>query len=318
MSVYLLRTGRCISRPVCGTGVVGKPPAMSANSKLTRYLRDAHGAECEAAERLAGVIARTGRADHRVHLESHLRAERDHAQRLETRLRELGSGESTLAAVASLVEGIVGRAVDIATFPLHVLRGSANDAEVLRNAQELAAAEALEVARYTALERLAKRAGDEKTAELATWLREQEQAQLDLLEREIPRLADHVLGDDVAPPRRRAPAKPRRKPAQRKRPARRRPAAETSAPSRRPRRHSQTAGPHRADAARLRQEERSAEPSPGPELHVEEPWPEYDSMSAVEVAERVAGEEPAVRAAVRLYEAAHEGREVVMRATSDG
>jgi ferritin-like metal-binding protein YciE len=311
---------------------------MAANKKLTNYLREAYDAERAAAEGLAEVIGRTARADHRVHLESHLEQEREHARRLEVRLREVGYGESPATTVVSLVQGIVADGWGIVTFPLALLRGSADPAGTLRNAEELVSAEAREVARYQALERLAKRAGDDDTAALAASIREQEEAQLELLERDIPHLADAVLGGDAAPrerpqrkPRQQKPAQ--RKPAQRSRGQRRRPAAETSAPSRRPRTRSEAAGPDRAEAARIRETERAQEEAeaetvsidpgadpegPGPELHVEEPWPGYDSLSAAEVAARVGGEGEAVRAAVRLYEAAHEAREVVMRATSDG
>jgi len=205
---------------------------------------------------------------------------------------------------------------------------------VLENAERLAGSEAREAARYRALERLAKRAGDDKTARLAASIRRQEEAQHDLLVREIPHLADHVVGGDVAPPGRRAarPKAPsRQKP--RTRGQRPRPAAETSAPSRRPRARGATAGPDRAEAARIREAEREREDAearevsrdpdadpegPGAEVEVEEPWPGYDAMSASEVAQRVAGESEPVRAAVRLYEAMHDRREVVMRATSEG
>lgn len=304
---------------------------MSANQKLTRYLREAYAAERDAAERLADVIGRTGRADHRVHLESHLDQERDHASRLEDRLRELGYSESPLATVVSLVQGIVTEGVGLATLPLGLLRGSADAPDVLRNAEELASAEALEAARYTALERLARRSGDDETAKLAASIRKQEEAQLDLLRRDIPRLADHVLGDDAAPPQRKPPQRKRAAP-KRRRTSRRRPSAETSTPGRRPRTHSEAAGPDRAEAARIREAEREQETAEarevardpeadaagaGAEVHVEEPWPGYDAMSATDVAARVGNEDQAVRAAVRLYEAAHERREVVMRATSD-
>src|SRR5437763_3121967 len=327
---------------------------MSANQKLTQYLREAYEAERDAAEHLAELIGRTARADHRVHLESHLDQEREHAELLEARLRELGWSESPVATVVSLAQAIVEEGVSIATAPLGLLRRSATADDTLRNAEDLAAAEAREVARYRAIERLAKRTGDEKTAKLAASIRRQEQAQLDLLGREIPHLADHVIGDRAEPQPRRpksrrapgakqakrpgtrrgageTPAPERRRSAEGPGPARR-PSVESSAPSHHPRTHSDTLGPDRAEAARIREAEREEEAEesrmvsrdrdadpegPGAELRVEEPWPGYDGMSATDVAARVSGEAPGVRAAVRLYEETHERREVVMRATSD-
>lgn len=81
--------------------------------------------------------------------------------------------------------------------------------------------------------------------------------------------------------------------------------------------------PHRddltgADAARLREVRREEEASPdgpGPELHVEPPWPDYEAMTVVEVLQRLAGADPTTRAMVRLYEETHKNRRGVLRAT---
>jgi hypothetical protein len=54
---------------------------------------------------------------------------------------------------------------------------------------------------------------------------------------------------------------------------------------------------------------------PGAEVEVAEPWPGYDEMTAREIAQRVRGEDEAVAAAVRLYEAAHKDRATVLAAT---
>ncbi len=81
--------------------------------------------------------------------------------------------------------------------------------------------------------------------------------------------------------------------------------------------------PHRADftgadAARLREAEREAEftgDGPGPEWHVEEPWPGYDAMTVGDVLERLTGANATLRAMVRLYEETHKNRKGVLRAT---
>ncbi|MBX5442580.1 MAG: hypothetical protein IRZ32_13775, partial [Solirubrobacteraceae bacterium] len=73
-----------------------------------------------------------------------------------------------------------------------------------------------------------------------------------------------------------------------------------------------------ADAARRREAEREAQAapgSPGPEIHVEAPWPGYDDMTVAEVRARLAGADPALRALVRLYEERHKNRKGVLRAT---
>ena len=51
--------------------------------------------------------------------------------------------------------------------PFDLLRGSGGEEKVLKNAKDACATEALEIATYTALERLAKAVGDDQTAKLA-------------------------------------------------------------------------------------------------------------------------------------------------------
>jgi hypothetical protein len=62
--------------------------------------------------------------------------------------------------------------------------------------------------------------------------------------------------------------------------------------------------------------ERGAEEGAGPEVTLEEPWPGYDSMTAVVICDRLTAENETVVAAVRLYEAAGQGRESVLEAAS--
>jgi hypothetical protein len=58
------------------------------------------------------------------------------------------------------------------------------------------------------------------------------------------------------------------------------------------------------------------EPAPGhAEVHVAEPWEGYAALSAAEVVDRLADADETLRAAVRLFEGANEGREAVMHAT---
>jgi hypothetical protein len=73
-----------------------------------------------------------------------------------------------------------------------------------------------------------------------------------------------------------------------------------------------------ADAARIREAEREAQSSPdgpGPELHVEAPWPDYDAMNVGQVLDRLTGTDQTTRAMVRLYEETHKNRKGVLRAT---
>lgn len=76
-----------------------------------------------------------------------------------------------------------------------------------------------------------------------------------------------------------------------------------------------------AAAARRRErdrESRTGADSPGPEIHVDEPWEGYDAMNVAEVAGRLRGADPALRAMVRLYEERHKNRRGVLLRTEPG
>ena len=63
-----------------------------------------------------------------------------------------------------------------------------------KNAKDACATEALEIATYTAIEHLARSAGDEIAAKLATKIRADEQRMLERIMREIPKLAAVIVG----------------------------------------------------------------------------------------------------------------------------
>ena len=68
---------------------------------------------------------------------------------------------------------------------------------MLKNAKDAAATEALEIATYTAIERLATSVGDDETARLAASIRTDEERMLARVLEEIPKLTDAVVGADV-------------------------------------------------------------------------------------------------------------------------
>jgi diacylglycerol O-acyltransferase / wax synthase len=62
--------------------------------------------------------------------------------------------------------------------------------------------------------------------------------------------------------------------------------------------------------------EPGAEDGAGPELHVEQPWPNYDRMHAAEIVDRLGASNEAELAVVRLYEDSHRHRREVLEATA--
>jgi len=61
--------------------------------------------------------------------------------------------------------------------------------------------------------------------------------------------------------------------------------------------------------------EPGAEDGAGPELHVEEPWPNYDRMHAADIVDRLGASDEAELGVVRLYEGSHRRRREVLEAT---
>jgi ferritin-like metal-binding protein YciE len=158
--------------------------------KIVQYLNEAHGSELALVRQLQAQIAMTPRGSYRDGLETHLQETRRHAERLEGRLRELGQGNNPLQVGLGAVESVIGQALALTKTPLDLVRGSGGEEKVLKNAKDSCAAEAQEIATYTALARLARTAGDGKTEKLANSLLADEQRMLARLLKEIPRLTD--------------------------------------------------------------------------------------------------------------------------------
>ena len=89
-------------------------------------------------------------------------------------------------------EDMVGQGLALAKTPLDLLRGTGGEEKVLKNAKDAAATEALEIATYTAIERLARSVGDDETADLAKSILADEEKMLARVMREIPKLTDAV------------------------------------------------------------------------------------------------------------------------------
>jgi ferritin-like metal-binding protein YciE len=165
--------------------------------KVVQYLNEAEANERALVRVLQSQIAMTPRGPYRSALETHLDETRGHADRVATRRRDLGQGGNPLGAVVGVVESAVGQAFALTKTPFDLVRGSGGEEKVLKNAKDACASEALEIATYTAIERLAQRLGDDETARLAASIRGDEEKMLERIVREIPKLTDAVVGADV-------------------------------------------------------------------------------------------------------------------------
>ena len=165
--------------------------------KIVQYLIEAHAMEQALVTMLRSQIAMTPSGSYRDGLESHLRETRQHANRVQRRLDELGQGSSPIQAGVGLVQSIVGQALALGKTPLDLFRGSGGEEKVPKNAKDACATEALEIATYTAIERLASSAGDKVTQALADSIRADEQKMLERILREIPKLTEAVVRSEI-------------------------------------------------------------------------------------------------------------------------
>ena len=168
-----------------------------SEQKVVQYLGEAHAHERALTRVLQSQIAMTPRGGYRDALETHLRETGDHVRRINRRLTELDAGSGTVGSIVGVAESVVGQALAFGKTPIDLLRGSGGEEKVLKNAKDAAATEALEIATYTALERLARQVGDEDTARLAASIREDEERMLQRILREIPKLTGAVVGAEI-------------------------------------------------------------------------------------------------------------------------
>ncbi|MBA3299053.1 MAG: DUF892 family protein, partial [Thermoleophilaceae bacterium] len=168
-----------------------------SKQKIVQYLNEAHATEVGLVRVLQSQIAMTPAGSYRTGLETHLRETRAHGERLQNRLSELGSGSNPLQAGVGVAGGVITQVLALAKTPLDLVRGGGGEEKVLKNAKDACATEALEIATYTALERLARSVGDTTTADLAGSIRGDEQKMLERILDEIPKLTEAVVRAEV-------------------------------------------------------------------------------------------------------------------------
>ena len=130
-------------------------------------------------------------------MEKHLAETRKQAGRIQQRLGELQGARNPLQVFVGFTETLVSQTLAFSKTPFDLLRGTGGEEKVLKNAKDAYATEALQIATYTALERLAVKVGDEQTAQLVRSIRADEERMLERIMREIPKLTDAVVRAEV-------------------------------------------------------------------------------------------------------------------------
>ena len=168
------------------------------NQKLIKLLTEAHSNELALINTLSAhhEIAESG--SYKNLLQTHLRETRDHAERIQKRLEELGYAKSLFTLGYGGVQNLVKQTLVLTKAPIDMIRGGSNVKEkMLRNAMDETATEGLEIAAYDTIESYARSIGDHKTAELAADIRFDEERMFDALRKELPVLSEYVARLDA-------------------------------------------------------------------------------------------------------------------------
>jgi ferritin-like metal-binding protein YciE len=159
----------------------------SLQDELVKHIDEAISMEENVSRMLDGMIQTTDDPAVTALLEQHKSETEQHSQRLRARLEAHGASPSLVREAT----GILGA---LAKLPLDMVRGE----KAGRNARDGYATEHMEIAAYQLLERLAVRAGDEETAEVARQNRADEEAMAKKLDEHWDLFAELSLREEGA------------------------------------------------------------------------------------------------------------------------
>ena len=178
----------------------------SRDTKLIQYLNEAYGKERQLETALqAHIQMASPRPPYKKRLQQHLRETKDHAKRVERRIKQLGGkavpvdvpGPEPVDKMAEAVTSAANKAVAAAKGPMHAIRGTGEEEKLLKNAKTEYWNEAEEIATYSAIQTLAESVGDRDTAQLAKAIKRDEERMQAFLERLIPQLTKAVARSEI-------------------------------------------------------------------------------------------------------------------------
>jgi len=152
--------------------------------QLTKHIDEAIAMEQNVLRMLDSMIQTTDDDQIKGELREHKLETERHSERLRERLEARGSEPSLVREAGGVLGALMKSVVDVA-----------RSEKAARNARDGYATEHLEIASYQLLERIAMRAGDEETAQVARQNREEEEVMAKRLEAHWDRFAELSLTD---------------------------------------------------------------------------------------------------------------------------
>jgi ferritin-like metal-binding protein YciE len=152
--------------------------------QLTKHIDEAIAMEQDVLRMLDSMIETTDDDEIKGELREHKLETERQSERLRERLEAHGSQPSLVREAGGVMGALMKSVVDVA-----------RTEKAGRNARDGYATEHMEIASYQLLERIALRAGDEQTAQVARQNREEEEAMAKRLEAHWDRFADLSLAD---------------------------------------------------------------------------------------------------------------------------
>ena len=153
--------------------------------KLIHYVEDAHAMEQNVSRMLDSMISTTDDPEITEMLRHHKEETERQEQRLRERLDAPGAGTSTRKQAQTIATALMKGAAD-------QVRGD----QAGKNARDGYTTEHMEIAAYQLLERLAQKAGDTETAEVARQNRAEEEAMAQKIDANWDRYLDLTLAEN--------------------------------------------------------------------------------------------------------------------------
>ena len=161
---------------------------QDAKDQLLKHVDEALAMEQNVLRMLDGLITTTQDDEIKQEMRQHKLETEQHADRMRERLEALGGQASTIREVGGIVGALMKSVVDLT-----------RTEKAGRNARDAYATEHMEIASYELLERVAKHAGDEETAEVARRNRAEEEAMASRIAEHWDLFAEQSLREEGVP-----------------------------------------------------------------------------------------------------------------------